>query len=299
MQSLTTDPQASAVDLAELVGIAHAIEVAAIERYRWLAEEMARRGEAETAEAFRKLEAEERRHSATVDAWAAALGQAVPESSFDWRLPPEVAQSWEEAAASALLTPYRALAIAVDNEQRAFAFYAYLAARAEDPAVAREAEALARQELEHAAVLRTWRRAAWRRDRDRSGGQALARIESGADLAAAIAAQKSEIERQHRDLAERLRAVGDEPSAAVLAEAAAASEPSPDAREPRSRAGREESRRLLIEAQQPLERLCELLETVLVAPPDESAQAQAQDALGETIARLARIGRRLDSFGAT
>ena len=124
MQSLTTDPQASAVDLAELVGIAHAIEVAAIERYRWLAEEMARRGEAETAEAFRKLEAEERRHSATVDAWAAALGQAVPESSFDWRLPPEVAQSWEEAAASALLTPYRALAIAVDNEQRAFAFYA-------------------------------------------------------------------------------------------------------------------------------------------------------------------------------
>lgn len=295
MQSLTTDPQASAIDLAELVGIAHAIEVAAIERYRWLAEEMARRGEAETAEAFRKLEAEERRHSAAVDAWAAALGQAVPDASFDWRLPPEVAQSWEEAAASALLTPYRALAIAVDNEQRAFAFYTYLAARAEDPAVAREAEALARQELEHAAVLRTWRRAAWRRDRRRAGGQALPAIESGADLAAAIAAQKSEIERQHQRLADRLRAAGDEASAAVLAEAA----PAPGTPALRSRAGADESRRLLIEAQQPLERLSEMLEAVLLAPPDESAQAQAQEALSEAIARLARIGRRLDSLAAT
>ena len=56
-----------------------------------------------------------------------------------------------------------ALATLEHTFERAFAFYAYLAAAADDATIAREAEALAREELRHAALLRTWRRAAWRR----------------------------------------------------------------------------------------------------------------------------------------
>jgi rubrerythrin len=296
MQSLVRDPEISAVDLAELVGIAHAIELTAVERYRWLAEEMARRGEMETAEVFRKLEAEERHHIAAVGDWAKALGESVPEASFDWRLPPEVAQSWEEAATSALLTPYRALAIAVDNEQRAFSFYAYVAARTRDAAVAREAEALAQQELNHAALLRTWRRVAWRRERQDSGAWPSRRIETSADLADLIEAQQAEILRRHEHLAERLHALGDTASAALLDEAARPSAPSPDAWETGGDESNDSIRHLLAEAQKPLERFSEILEAVLAAPPDAAMQKQAQEALEKVIARIARIDRRLETL---
>jgi rubrerythrin len=296
MQSLIRDPEIGAVDLPELVGIAHAIELTAVERYRWLAEEMARRGEMETAEVFRKLEVEERHHIATVGDWAKALGENVPEASFDWRLPPEVAQSWEEAATSVLLTPYRALAIAVDNEQRAFSFYAYIAARTRDAAVAREAEALAQQELNHAALLRTWRRIAWRRERKDSGAWPSRRIETSADLAVLIEAQQAEIQRRHEHLAGRLRALGDTASAALLDEAAGPSAPSPDAGETGGDGSNDSIRRLLAEAQKPLERFSEILEAVLAAPPDAAMQNQAHEALESVIARIARIDRRSETL---
>ena len=60
---------------------------------------------------------------------------------------------------------YRALAIAVRNKERAFAFYSYIAAEARSPGVRALAEDLARDELEHAAVLRRERRRAFRRER--------------------------------------------------------------------------------------------------------------------------------------
>ncbi len=54
----------------------------------------------------------------------------------------------------------RAYSIAVDNEARAFAFFAYLAASAGDTRIARGAEHLALEKLQHAAQLRTLRRGA-------------------------------------------------------------------------------------------------------------------------------------------
>src|SRR3546814_4038197 len=88
---------------------------------------------------------EEDAHVAGVESWARRLDQPVPgDDRFRWRLPADLAATWDEVSGSALLTPFRAYAIAVDNEQRAFAFYAYLSASAEDPAIAREAEAHAR-----------------------------------------------------------------------------------------------------------------------------------------------------------
>ena len=68
---------------------------------------------------------------------------------------------------SAALTPYKALTIAVQNEERGFAFYSYIAAHIEDAGGGRNAaEQLAREELRHAALLRRERRRAWRRERE-------------------------------------------------------------------------------------------------------------------------------------
>lgn len=294
---LGKDPESSVKSLAELVGIANAIETEAQQRYLWLAAEMARRGATETAEAFRKLAREEDGHISAVKLWAEGLGEAVPQGAFSWRLPEEFAGSWDTAAASTLLTPYRAFAVAVDNEQRAYAFYIYLAARADDPKVAAEAEALAREELKHAALLRVWRRAAWRREKRQAPSP---RPEDRDALLAMIAEEERAIAALHRRLAERLTKLGDRTSAALLAELARQAEvraaPGTAAAAAAEGDGTHSARSLLFDAQKPLERLSEKLEDVLIAPPDEGTQRAAQDALADVVARIARLGRRIESL---
>ncbi|GHD52639.1 hypothetical protein GCM10017083_28290 [Thalassobaculum fulvum] len=300
MTRLSVQPPTRVATMAELVGIAHAIETEAVRCYDRLAREMHRRGESETAAAFEAMGREEDAHIAAVEGWARGLGESVPaDDRFRWGLPPELAASWDEIAGSALLTPYRAYAIAVDNEQRAFAFYAYLVAAAEDPSIAREAEALAREELRHAAVLRTWRRAAWRKERQEGGGDADP-VESLAGLNRLIDATEAETAGCHRLLAERLRAAGDPESAALLdelAEQAVARTAAPppagcEAEECRTR----QPVGLLHAAQRPLERLCDVLEATLLATPDPAMLAAAERALDDTVARIARIGRRLEAI---
>ncbi|MCZ7559580.1 MAG: hypothetical protein M5U30_05585 [Burkholderiaceae bacterium] len=123
---LMRDPEIQSVSMPLLVGIASAIERESLERYTALAGTMERRGEAATAAAFRVMLEEERHHVDEVARWAVGLGEPVPEPGrFDWQLPAELSSSWDEISGSALLTPYRAFAIAVDNEKRAFALYSY------------------------------------------------------------------------------------------------------------------------------------------------------------------------------
>ena len=72
-------------------------------------------------------------------------------------LPPALAEAdaaMEEAIGSALLTPYRALALAVQEAQRNFRTFAHIAALVGPADVRRDAEALARNELVRAATLR-------------------------------------------------------------------------------------------------------------------------------------------------
>jgi hypothetical protein len=83
-------------------------------------------------------------------------------------LPPGLAEAdsaMEEATRSALLTPYRALALAVEEAQRHFRTFAHIAALAEPADVRREAERLARNELVRAAALRGARRRAYHAER--------------------------------------------------------------------------------------------------------------------------------------
>lgn len=288
--ALNEYPSVRAATLGELLGIANAVEEQAVRRYAQLAAVMERRGEHETAEAFRRMHREEQAHVDVVAGMAAGHDLPVPSATdFTWQLPPEIAASWSQAASSSLLTPYRAFAIAVRNEEQAFALFSYLAAHAEDPTVAAEAETLAREELAHAALLRKWRRAAYHAEHRR---RCAPRTEIGTvqELDQMLAQQEALIAGCHSALAHRLRALGDDLSAALLLSLADdASQPpgaaipchEPDCRD-------EEPLRLLVAAQKPLERLSEELEWILDHADGRLAVA-AEAALVRVVGRLARL----------
>jgi rubrerythrin len=166
MQRLEEEPKARPRDLAELMSLALAMEEEAVRRYDGLAADMEKIGELGVAGTFLALVEEERDHVAEINRWSLELTGALPAPvSRPWTLPPEIGRSWAEVAASTRLTPYRALSIAVHNEERGFAFYSYVAAHSADPRVAAAAERLAVEELRHAASLRQERRRAYRRER--------------------------------------------------------------------------------------------------------------------------------------
>ncbi|WP_206420082.1 ferritin-like domain-containing protein [Minwuia thermotolerans] len=300
MPRLSKSPDTGVATLAELVGIANALEHEAERRYRWLAEEFRRRGEPETAEAFEGMAGEEEHHIVDVSRWADNLGQPVPAAeSFFWRLPSDLAESWDEVAGSALLTPYRAFAIAVDNEERAFAFYAYVSAWAEDRKIAAEAEMLAREELRHAAKLRTQRRIAYRAEGRHRSTPELDDIQTEAALARLIVEEEAEIAEMFAAMADRLDDLGAAGSAddvrrmAEKAKTRAAvdevkSSPDDMPPVPNSAAG------IMTTAQARLERFSERLESVLIAAEDEKIMSLAQSSLEDVVRRIALINDRLE-----
>jgi rubrerythrin len=206
----------------ELMAIAHAMEREAARRYHELAARMRLQGEDKLAALFTFLAGIEDKHAHQVDARAQAmLGHAPDPATVRWVLPENFD---EEEARSAALSPYRALAIAVRNEERTFAFYAYLAAATLSPELQQLAEEFAKDELEHASLLRRERRKAWRTE----GGQARAEAgeppQSVAELLAQVVPMEHAAAAAHRALAARLRATEQESEAAVLFEHAAADE---------------------------------------------------------------------------
>lgn len=216
MPLLRQEPQGRVDSLDDLLGIALALEREAVRRYTQLASLMERRGEPDTAATFRALVAEEQDHVQAVDGWASSLGRPAPNApAFVWRLPPEIAASWDELTERTRLTPYQALSLAVVNEQRAFAFYSYIAASAEDEPVRQHAESLAREELRHAALLRRERRKAFHRERGHPERKP-ARAETPAALERLAAALLSATAAEHAALAARLTALGDAVGAALL-----------------------------------------------------------------------------------
>jgi len=127
MRIATTLP-APVTSAEELLAIAHVLEKEAAARYRELAERMRLRGEERLAGLFAFLGRIEEKHADQVDRRSEAILGKVPDPAIvRWELPENFD---EEEARSAMLTPYRALAIAVRNEERAFAFYSYVAASA-------------------------------------------------------------------------------------------------------------------------------------------------------------------------
>lgn len=300
---LRVDPDIDAVDMATLVDIARAIEDEAVKRYALLAELMDARGEPATAAAFRAMLEEERSHVLAVDQWAAALGEPprATDDDFGWLLPGDLSSSWDEVSGSALLTPYRAFALAVENEERAFSFYAYLAAHATDARTRAEAEKLGAEELRHAALLRRWRRRAYHRER-RTAGLARPQIDSVELLRDVLAKHEAAIAAAHRALVPRLERAGDMAGARLLQRSVPAVA-QPQAPAAGSGAGRpapheagtpggEDPRHLLVDAQKPLEALADVLEAVM-ATAEGDVFAEAAKAMEDVIGRLAQIALRV------
>ncbi|MEI6559629.1 MAG: hypothetical protein WCO00_14595 [Rhodospirillaceae bacterium] len=163
MSLLAQEPDAPVATLDDLLGIAAAMESEAVGLYAGLESEMSRQGADDVAAVFRRLVAMEQSHVGAVAAIGQTLlGHAVtPFSAGDASVWHRVILPTADEAASTVLTPYRALSIAVRAEERAFAFYSYLAAGTADQALRHHAEALAAEELQHAAQLRIERRKAY------------------------------------------------------------------------------------------------------------------------------------------
>ena len=149
----------------ETLAIAEAMEREAAERYTVLAGCMRKVGQIQIAELFEELATEERSHVDHVDRMAQQMLHQLPASDVTDRDLPVTFGESDDLGAAALLSPYRALSIAVRNEERAFSFWTYAAAQTDHAELRALAETFARQELVHAAKLRRARRKAFHAER--------------------------------------------------------------------------------------------------------------------------------------
>ncbi|MGY4284270.1 rubrerythrin [Bradyrhizobium sp. LM2.7] len=163
---LRSEPKGALESLDELFALANAMEREAADRYAGLAGDMQLQHKHDLATVFTQLAAAEREHVDSVTRWSQSrLGKPPDPALVRWEAPETFdTDTVAEIRNSRLMTPYRALSMAVRNEERAFAFWSYVAAFAEDPEITRAAEAMAREELGHVATLRKERRHAYHRE---------------------------------------------------------------------------------------------------------------------------------------
>ncbi|MDF2766621.1 MAG: rubrerythrin family protein [Rhodospirillales bacterium] len=193
MPALKSEPPRPVSSIEELFAIAHAMEHEAASRYAELALRMRGEGNAQLADVFDRLAADERGHLDSVVHWSERESGRVPDPArVQWDISHTFDDEGAGTTAPSLLTAYRALSMAVRNEERAFAFWSYVAAHARSADVRRAAETMAHEELEHVATLRRERRRAFHAQRSIPSG-ATERREVVADL-----------ERLERRLAQRL-----------------------------------------------------------------------------------------------
>jgi len=171
---LSAEPAGVLESLDELFALAHAMEQEAANRYDALTEDMRGQGKHDLADVFTKLAAAEREHVDSVTRWSQSRRGKTPDPALvRWEAPETLApEAAAEVKTSRLMTPYRALAMAVRNEERAFAFWSYLAAYSHDPEIKKASEAMAREELGHVATLRKERRRAYHHEHERSSADA-------------------------------------------------------------------------------------------------------------------------------
>jgi rubrerythrin len=193
MSLLRNEPAGSVESIEELMALAAAMEAEAATRYAEIAEGMRREGDPALADVFDRLSADESHHLESVHDWSRRTnGKEVDPAMMRW----DASETFDdEGAATAhprLLSIYRALSMAVRNEERAFAFWSYVAAHAKTDDVRQAAETMAHEELGHVSTLRRERRRAFHADRK----HADAHDTKGADLAS--------LERHLADLLESL-----------------------------------------------------------------------------------------------
>ena len=166
---LKGEPAGSLQSLDELFALANAMEQESASKYDDLAADMQRQNKPDLAGVFAQLAAAEREHVDSVARWSQSrLGRAPDPALVRWEAPETFdRETAAEIMTSRLMTPYRALSMAVRNEERAFAFWSYIAGFAEDSEIKQTAEAMAREELGHVAILRKERRRAYHSEHEK------------------------------------------------------------------------------------------------------------------------------------
>lgn len=325
---LDADPEIESVDRRQLHRLVAGIEQQATERYERLAATMARRGETGTAAALRLLLEQQHERMRAVQHWTEQAGMDADEANgAELEVPARLEGHWDEFGRSALLSPYRVFALAVESARRAFAFYSYLSARVQDPALQSEIETLAAAQLRHAASLRQLRRRAWRAERRPMRLPDLT-VASHRALDEVLTQHEAAIAKRLGALADQLRRLGDEDSAELLKQATrpepirtgmAPAEPNDEDHVVRGHdaiaAGGEDARallaawvgdspqdvaddaatpgQLLVRAQKPLEAFSETLESILRTSEGPLFE-QAADAMGDVTTRLELISRQAE-----
>ncbi|MGO8907908.1 MAG: ferritin-like domain-containing protein [Bradyrhizobium sp.] len=163
---LTAVPPAPVQNPSELYAIAFDMAQRAAQRYGALAERIDENAWPVRG-VFEVLAKRERDRCDSVSAMClAACGKRPDASDLRWA-PIDLVPAAEIADIkdSSLSTPYTAWALAARHRQRAFVFWTYVIALAENPLVRLAAENLAREALSDGNQLRQERRRAWRAER--------------------------------------------------------------------------------------------------------------------------------------
>ncbi len=264
----------------DLLAVAEALEREAATRYRSLSSRMARQGDMEMTALFDMLAGMEDRHASQIgDRSFALLGHRPDIATVKWETPPGYD---EDEARGAELGAYEALAFAVRNEERAFAFYVYLSAEADSDEIRNMAEELARDELQHAALLRQRRRRAFHENRP-----ATMEVPRTVDQLYALARRwDAEAAAAHAALAEALREIGEDADAAIfqrLAEdEARCAQDSP--------AGSTTRLKSAADGLRILEKGFDRYASIAERADNETLIAEAQNLAGKMVARLATAG---------
>lgn len=310
MSLLPTEPPTPVRSLDELYALAEVLETEAEAHYAELAEQMRAIGLIGVAEVFEHLAAEERSHAEEVAAWCRSRTGAVPDRDrIRWQPPTTFDEEEARTFASSLLaSAYRALSMAVRNEERAFALWTYIAAQAQDPVIRTAAERMACEELRHAALLRRERRRAFHAERDRhvtgTGRRRLAaeaaQVErSLSALLASLAEHHAAAAGSHAarllDLARDAAAMANEAGAVAAREAARNEAPAPTAARRGDRVSPSAADDPAPEGLPGVLRLAErAVESYLAqadGAQDEAAMAQLQSLAERAIRRVAALRR--------
>ena len=184
MPLLKDEPPDAVRSMEELFAIAAAMEHEAATRYAEIAERMRREGNPKLADVFERLSADEQGHLDSVVHWSQKTKGWDPDPArIRWELPETFDDEGAATTDPKLQGAYRALSMAVRNEERAFAFWSYVAAHAQAPEIQRAAETMAHEELGHVATLRRERRKAFHAERGQQRSGSMVE-DSRADLAA-------------------------------------------------------------------------------------------------------------------
>lgn len=148
-----------------LAAVAAELEARAVARFGRLMDIAEKEGRSDLKSLFSRLRQEEETHRTMILETMTEDGELpdiTPKLMANLGLKMEVGESNHLSGGL-----YEALASAVRSEEKAFAFFSSVAAYAHTDAVRKLAESLAAEELEHAALLRHARRAAYHRARSK------------------------------------------------------------------------------------------------------------------------------------